>query len=356
MNKKVSYFLNVLVIIFIPIITIWLLIGNKDFGDIIEDFKNAGTGWLVLGLLLVLLFVCSESVIIKYMLNKLNCAVPLYKCIKYSFIGFFYSYITPSASGGQPAQIYYMKKDNINVGYSSLIMVVIAFTYKLALVLIGLVFFIFRFSEMCEYIGGLMWLVIVGFILNLAYIALLGALVVKPLWLKNIGINIIKFLAKIKLVRNENRYINKINNVCGNYVSSANYFKENILTVIKILGMTVVQRVFLFAVTFVVYKSYGLSGTPFYDIIAIQAIIAIAVEMLPLPGAAGITEYCFEGMFSLVFGEVLVMPALILSRGMSFYFLIIVGGIVTFLAHLAVTKRNYGKNTKNRTEQKECEK
>jgi hypothetical protein len=35
------------------------------------------------------------------------------KVMRYSFIGFFFSGITPSASGGQPAQIYYMNKDNM---------------------------------------------------------------------------------------------------------------------------------------------------------------------------------------------------------------------------------------------------
>ena len=120
--------------------------------------------------------------------------------------------------------------------------------------------------------------------------------------------------------------------------------------------MTVVQRVFLFAVTYMVYKSYGLSGTPFFDIIAIQAIIAIAVEMLPLPGAAGITEFCFKHMFTAVFGAGYVLPALILSRGMSFYFLIIVGGIVTVIAHFIATRRSYGKAVLNKDNQKECEK
>ena len=117
MKKKLSYIFNVLVIIFIPVITVKLIIGKKDFGTIINDFCSAGLGWLILGLLLVLLFVCGESVIIRYMLGKLKAPVSILKCIKYSFVGFFYSYITPSSSGGQPAQIYYMKKDRIKIGY-----------------------------------------------------------------------------------------------------------------------------------------------------------------------------------------------------------------------------------------------
>lgn len=345
MKKKLTYFLNVLVIVIITAITAKLLFGGSDFKTVLHNFKRAGEGWLFLGLLLVLLFVCSESVIIKYMLKMFKTSVSLLRCIKYSFIGFFYSYITPSASGGQPAQIYYMNKDGIKIGYSTLIMVVIAFTYKLALVLIGAAFFILRFSQMCEYIGGLMWLVIVGFVLNIAYIALLGALVIKPLWTRKAGIKLVNCLTSLKIIRNNEKYIKKINNICDNYVTSANYIKSNIKVVVKILLITVIQRLFLFAVTFVVYKSYGLSDTPLIDIVAVQAIIGIAVEMLPLPGAAGVTEGCFISMFEPIFGLQLVKPALVLSRGMSFYFLLIAGGLVTVAAHFISVRRDYSNKT-----------
>ena len=43
----------------------------------------------------------------------------LWRCIQYSFIGFFYSGITPSATGGQPVQLYYMNKDGKGVFFST---------------------------------------------------------------------------------------------------------------------------------------------------------------------------------------------------------------------------------------------
>jgi hypothetical protein len=69
-----------------------------------------------------------------------------------------------------------------------------------------------------------------------------------------------------------------------------------------------------------------------------QVMIAIAVEMLPLPGAAGVTEGSFLLVFGAIFGEGYVKPALLLSRGLTFYAVLIVGGIVTFIAHLKVMR------------------
>ncbi|MFQ9572847.1 MAG: lysylphosphatidylglycerol synthase transmembrane domain-containing protein [Roseburia hominis] len=59
-------------------------------------------------------------------------------CIRYSFIGYFYSGITPSATGGQPAQPYEMCKDGNNASDSTVVLMVVALFYKLVLVVIGL--------------------------------------------------------------------------------------------------------------------------------------------------------------------------------------------------------------------------
>ena len=42
------------------------------------------------------------------------------KNLKYAAIGFFFSAVTPAASGGQPMQIYYMSKDDIAVSSSTI--------------------------------------------------------------------------------------------------------------------------------------------------------------------------------------------------------------------------------------------
>lgn len=331
--------MDVLILAVIIFVTVRMVFQDTNMSTIIDDVRSANKVWICLGVLLVLLFVCGESVIIKYMLKIFGTKIPLLRCIKYSFIGFFVSYITPSASGGQPAQIFYMKKDGVKAGYSTLIMVVIAFAYKLVLIILGLPFLLFRFSQISGYVGNLAWLLIVGFILNIAYIALLGAMIVKPLWIKKIGVNCINFFAKIKIIKHKEKYIKKIDGLCNNYTVCADYMKNNLWSVVKITLMTIVQRLFLFSVTYIVYKSFGLSGTSFIDIIAVQTMIAIAVEMLPLPGAAGITEGCFIKMFSTIFGTELVKPGMLLSRGLSFYVVLIVGGIVTAAAHIIMLRR-----------------
>ena len=355
-NKKVKYTINVLFIAVVGYLTFRILFANSEIGDIMRELHRADKLWLVLGAVSVFCFIAGESVIIKYMLWLFKEKTPFLRCLKYSFIGFFYSYITPSSSGGQPAQMVYMKKDGIYYGYSSLIMLVIAVVYKAVLVLLGLFFYIFYHSYVTDHVGNYIWLIYLGFLLNIAYIALLLVVCLKPLWSRKMGIKAINLLARLHIIKPEKseKMIARLTRIFDNYVKASKYIKDNLRSLFTITVITVVQRMSLFLLTWIVYKAYHLQGTTFMQIVALQVLIGVAVEMLPLPGAAGITEACFIKFFEGVFTIDLISPSILLNRGLSFYAVIIIGGIVTLGTHLINIKR-YGRDTDKEKQQAELE-
>ena len=58
--------------------------------------------------------------------------------------------------------------------------------------------------------------------------------------------------------------------------------------------------------------------------VLLQAAIYVSVEMLPLPGAQGITELLYQNVFGGIFGAFLA-PSMLVVRGMDFYLLMIIG-------------------------------
>lgn len=78
------------------------------------------------------------------------------QCIKYAFVGFFYSGITPSASGGQPMQLYYMNRDGHSFVHSTIALVCAAMAYKLILVLMGIGIALFWWQGLKDNMGNLM--------------------------------------------------------------------------------------------------------------------------------------------------------------------------------------------------------
>ena len=83
----------------------------------------------------------------------------------------------------------------------------------------------------------------------------------------------------------------------------------------------------MFAVTWFVYKAFGLSGSSAFVIIILQGTISVAVDMLPLPGGMGISEQLFLRIFLPIFGSKLLLPGMLLSRGLGYYTELLLSGL-----------------------------
>ncbi len=119
--------------------------------------------WYLFGAMgLGIFFVSAEGLMICYLLRALGNPIAAGRCIKYSFIGFFYSGITPSATGRQPMQLYHMKKDGLKISESTVVLMTVAVLYKFVLVVIGLFMLLFGYHPLKNYLGSYMWLFLSG--------------------------------------------------------------------------------------------------------------------------------------------------------------------------------------------------
>jgi uncharacterized membrane protein YbhN (UPF0104 family) len=111
--------------------------------------------------------------------------------------------------------------------------------------------------------------------------------------------------------------------------------------------MTFVQRCSLFFVTWLVYCSFGLNetgGSSMPLVVSLQAMISVASDMLPLPGGMGASEALFIEIFQPIFGQSLVLPGMVLSRGISYYTQLLICGIMTVVSSFVIgDKRKKGR-------------
>lgn len=61
---------------------------------------------------------------------------------------------------------------------------------------------------------------------------------------------------------------------------------------------------------------------------------------LPLPGGMGISEKLFMEMFLPIFGSTLLLPGMILSRGLGYYTELIISAIFTVVASFVIGRRS----------------
>lgn len=124
-------------------LSFYTIFHGQDMGQVRSALEKLSPVSLCLAVLTALFFVSAEGIMIWYLLRSMNGKSGLLKCISYSFIGFFYSGITPSATGGQPMQLYYMCKDKNSLSESSVVLMTVALIYKFVLVVMGMVMFVF---------------------------------------------------------------------------------------------------------------------------------------------------------------------------------------------------------------------
>ncbi|MCR4610818.1 MAG: flippase-like domain-containing protein [Lachnospiraceae bacterium] len=333
---------NVLDVLFLVLVfglTLYGVFRGENLNQVLEDIKQCDLYILIVpGIICVLAFIMLESVIFKYLFNTLGIKLRLTRCFLYSFVGFFFSAITPSASGGQPAQLIFMKKDKISVAHSTLVLLLVTIAYKLVLVVLGGITLIIRPKKIMAAVEGVEFWVWLGIILNVIIIAAMLILVYVPSLARSFILKCVSFLNKIRILKDKEKWVNKTEEMMEKYKAASKYLKTHKIVLFNAFLISIVQRVALFFVTVIVYWSFHLSGTSVIEILTLQCLISVGADMLPLPGGMGITERLFLEMFDEAFG-MLVLPAMILSRGFSYYIQLLICAVMTVVAYLIVFKK-----------------
>lgn len=337
-SKTRKNILNALFLIALLALTCWAIFKDQDLGAVLGLLKNISPVFLITCLCLVIVYVCSESVIIKYLLHTVQIKAPLLNCIRYSFVGFFYSCITPSATGGQPMQIYYMKKQKIDIPTATIILMLVTIEYKFVLVFVGIALALFGQGLLHTLDGRVLFYLYLGIGLNVFCVVFMSLLVFMPHTAKFLITKGFSLLKKLHLMKEKNHRAERLENSMEVYKGASVFLKNNKVAILNTTVISFVQRFFLFFITYVVYRSFGLHTENAFTITLLQSIISISVDMLPLPGGMGISERLYLLIFSPIFGGITAATAsLLVSRGFSYYVLIIISGIISFITHLTVT-------------------
>lgn len=343
--KKINWktVLNALFLTAVFAFTLWTVFRGEDFGQVLSYLTTADLCCIIPSFVCVIAFILSESVVIYYLMDTLGTRVQFSHCCLYSFIGFFYSCITPSASGGQPMQIVAMRKDHVPVAVSTVVLAIVTITYKLVLVVVGVAVLLIRPARLMVYLEPVESIIYLGLGLNIVCIAALLLLVFHPKLARIIAEKLLALINKIRPFRNPQKQQERLERILGQYQGSAEFYRTHRHVIIHVFLITLVQRFLLFLVTWFTYKSFDLSGHTLVDITGLQAMISVATDMLPLPGGMGVSENLFLEIFQPIFGEALVLPGMIISRGISYYTQLIISAIMTVVASLIIGERKKGR-------------
>lgn len=344
MNKKRDLW-SILIMLAIVAVTLWLVLGDGRATQVWAAMGHTRWPWLVLGGALMLCYAAFEARQYQIMLREMEHPVPYRHCLQFAAVGFYFSSITPSATGGQPAEVYYMARRGISAAHGALTMLLFTIVYQLVMVCYGLGVWIAAPQIPASLGTGLGFLLGFGATTLILLTAGMIALLVWPgpverlcRWLLGLG-------AKIKLVKDRDKAEAGLAAQMEEYARGADVLKNAPLLLVRLIALSVLQLGSRFLIPWAVYRAMGLSGYGVVELVGIQALVTLAVNCIPIPGAVGASEAAFLAACVTVYGPGHVTAAMLLSRGLSFYLPLVVSGAVTALVHLWTGGRETGKTS-----------
>lgn len=345
-------------------LTVCFLNRQYSLASVISSIKTADPLWLIPGVLAMGLFFVCEGVNIGNCLRLAGHDVSLPSEIRYAMTGFFFSSITPSASGGQPMQLYFMRMDGLPVSHSSLALLTELTSFQAAAAALALAGLGARCSRVlgastaagtggvalagisggtggaaltgipdgaASAGGGIAASVFAaGILINAAVLAILLFLIFSPASIKIIVSPVLWAVDRFNPQKASVFRIKILRGVCE-YRRASQYITKNPRAIARIFLTSVIQLLAYFSITFCVLQSLGITGISWGEATLSQAALYVAVSALPLPGAVGVTEGGFALLFASLVPSDLMGVAIILSRFVSFGLPLIVSGMGTFL-------------------------
>ena len=342
-NKKLTIFNFILiVVIFVGLFIYMVCVDGMD--NIISVLHQVDYRWVIGGLGCLLITWICETITLHLPMKKMYPNQTFSNSIKVTMIGLLFNNVTPFSSGGQPMQAYELTKTGKRVSDSLSALAIKFIITQIALVVTTLVVVAIEFDFFANLMQNFVWLAIVGFAINILAIVVVIIAGVKKRAITIFTTPIIKFLGKIKIIKNPDKTIEKLDGSIDNFRGQFQFMRKQKKMVLLMFLTAVIQSLAYYSITYMVYRAFGNYGISFWQIIPVQAFLLLLMTFIPTPGSGLGAEGGFLLLFNSIFKEGTINMSILFWRMYTFYLPIIVGAfflIPTKKRHLVKCQDNF---------------
>lgn len=325
MKKKI---LNYFVILLVTGIVLYLSL-KDNYQEIMDVVMTLDKKWLLVAFVLIGSYWFFKAVALKSIIKKFKKDYRFRTAFKFILQINFFNAITPFSSGGQPFEIYYLKKENIKIADVTTIVIEQFVVYQVALVSLGLIaiganniFHIFPSNSVLKN------LVTIGFIINTLITVFLFMLAFTTKTNKFIIEKLVNIGCKLKIVKNKEEKLEKVNTYVNDLHDGTKRLLENKKSFICMILANFFGLICLYLVPLAILYATG----DYTSFNGLQSVVASAYVMLigsfvPIPGGTGGLEYGFINFYgNFIKGSVLT-AMMITWRFITYYIPMIIGAI-----------------------------
>lgn len=361
MQNKKTVIRNSILVIIILLVVLVVILSLNDLTKIVQVLQSIDLRYLSYATLLTILYWITWSLSLTFIMINYKTKMKMFDCFLISGSDLFFNGITPFNSGGQPFQVYLMKKGGMKVSDGTSVVMTKTIIYQIAIVLVSTIALIIGYQR-ASTTDLFMILVFVGYFMN-CFILVLLILLSTCKWAKRAFLGIFDLLGKIKPLKNF--FANKRTSFIKYTDDFQKSFIALIKTPIKLLGSLLLQifnLIIMFMITFFILKAinhdgFNISYSELPYVVSISAMNAAFMCWLPTPGAAGGAEFGLQTLLITVSGVTteIAVSVLLLWRFFTYYLSMIYGLIVTLIVEHRLKKHYVELETEEITEIEEIE-
>ena len=334
MDEKLKKVLSALFILLSVAAVICIAFGNPELASAWDALRGLDVRWIVGLFACWACYAFFDALGTWACLRKQGFPLGLGTVISVTLIGFYYSNITPGASGGQPMQVNSLRKAGVPVGNGTTAVTVRLIANQFMVSVLSLLFLLLNRDFVHQQLSGAIWFVRVGWVINFAVVPLVLLAAFRRSLIRKLASGLISLLSKIRLVKDRDAAMQKTSEVLDTYHSAIHdLFRSPVQLLVQCLCSTLSLLALTGSIVFV-YQAFGLSGTSWDRLLALSLLLFVSASYTPLPGASGAQEGGFMYYFNGIFPGGSKGLALLIWRFFTYYLFLFVGVATVLLERL----------------------
>lgn len=328
MNEKLKKVANVIVLALVTCLVLYFSL-KDNFNTIINEIINVNIFWLVISFLLAISFWFFKAIATTRIANIFKKDYSIKQGMRLVLETNFFHAITPFAVGGQPYEIYSLKKSKLKITEATNVSIVNFIVYQIALVLLGIIAIVYNHHFVLLKENDLLKnLVVVGFLVNFIVIVALFLLTCTKKINKILMKFIIKVLNKIHLVKNKDEKIKQFNEYLNEFHQGAKILLQDKKLFIKLIFVHFIGLISSYLIPLTLAYAMGISSYTGIEAIILSSYVMLIGAFVPIPGGTGGLEYGFMTFYGSFIKGSKLNAIMLLWRFITYYFAMILGAIL----------------------------
>ena len=330
MKERIKKFVGLPLILLMFVIILALGIQSGELSAAKAALAKMKNGCILGCVLCMAGYIMVDAMGIHSALKRQGFYLPFKDTLMVSLRGQYYYYITPSASGGQPMQIYYLRELGVPAGVGTSVLVCHFAAFQSMLAVLMTIFFIPYYRFIRENIDPHLPLLVIGYIVNLGmvFLVLLLSFSRRPVRFL-IGLST-RLAARFHLTRKPDALRERLQHTADLFHDSMDRMRQHPMEIVRQLFLGAVQQLLLMSVLYIIYRGLGLSKETPGHLIAMGLTQYITAAYVPIPGASGAQEGVFSLFCRQIFPGGNCFAAMLLWRFTTFYLPLVASAVSIF--------------------------